>query len=173
MNKVVSIIAKLAPTIGTVLGGPLAGTAIAAIEGAMGIKVTGTESEKQDQINAAISGATPDQLLALKNADNEFAAKMAELGFKDTETLAQLQVQDRESARNREVSVKDSTPRILAYILSIGALGVGIMALFHRLALDSSLAGMVIGYIFSEAKSATAYYFGASPSVDLKNEPQK
>lgn len=174
MNKVLSVISKLAPVIGTVLGGPLAGTAISAIEGALGVKTSGaTQVEKENELAAAISGATPAQLLALKTADNDFAVKMAELGFHDTESLAALQVEDRKSAREREVSVKDNTPRVLAYILCAGALGVAYWLLVYGAKIDSTLGGMVMMHVFSEAKAATGYYFGASPSVDPKISTSK
>jgi len=169
-NSVLPAIAKLAPTIASAVGGPLAGTAVSFIEKALNVNTGGDLSQRQDSVAAAIAGATPDQLLALKQADNDFAVKMAELGFKDAEALAALGVQDRDSARKREMGVKDFTPRILAYLIIGTAFGVAYGVLFHKMIADSVLAGTVVGYLFSEARSVTSYYFGSSQGSAEKSK---
>ena len=78
-----NFLAQLVPTIAAAAGGPLAGSAAKMVEGALGIKIEPT----QEGIEKAVAGATPDQLLALKQADQQFALQMAELGFKDEEAL--------------------------------------------------------------------------------------
>ena len=81
-----SIIGAVAPWIGTALGGPLGGMAVEAAANALGISEKTTDAVKQ-----ALSGATPEQMLALKNADQTFALQMQALGFKqitDLETIA-------------------------------------------------------------------------------------
>ncbi|WP_257010206.1 hypothetical protein [Burkholderia ubonensis] len=52
---------------------------------------------RQDAVAAALTGATPEQLAALRRADQDYAAKMAELGFKDREALAQLAVEEEQA----------------------------------------------------------------------------
>ena len=61
---------KIAPMIATGLGSPIAGMAVSALEGALGLKVDGSSQDKQGALVAALSGATADQLLAIKAADN-------------------------------------------------------------------------------------------------------
>src|SRR5690349_11566998 len=99
------VVEKLAPTIATCVGGPLAGGAIAALEGVFGLTPSPNASidDRQSAVAAAISGATPEQLAAMRAKDQDYAVAMAQAGFKDTETLASLTVQDRVSARTMEV----------------------------------------------------------------------
>ena len=66
-------------------------------------KPDGSEAELPE----AAAKATPEQLLALKTAEQDFAVKMRELDI-DLERIANA---DRDSARNREVATKDWTPR--------------------------------------------------------------
>ena len=81
-----AILKTVAPWIGTALGGPLGGMAVTAAANALGLGDKTTDAIKQ-----AISGATPEQMLALKEADQAFSLQMQALGFKqvtDLETLA-------------------------------------------------------------------------------------
>ena len=59
----------MAPAIGTVLGGPLAGVATQAVVAALGLP----QNSPDDAIAAAVQNASPETLLALKNADKDFA----------------------------------------------------------------------------------------------------
>lgn len=160
-----NLIATVAPWIGTALGGPLGGMAIGAIGDALGL------SEKTEAtIKGALSGATPEQMLALKQADQAFALKMQELGFENEQKIAELAASDRDSARKREAAVQDWTPRILAYLL-IGAfisVIVGVLAGWGKA--DSVLAGTLIGYLSAKAEQVVAYYFGSSSGSDKKTE---
>jgi hypothetical protein len=123
-EQVGGVIAKLAPTIGAAVGGPLAGSAISVVENALGLKPQGNTPAGQDAIGTALGSATQEQLLALHQADNDFAAKMAALGFADAESIASLADADRASARLREVTAKDSTPRLLAIGVTLGFFGL-------------------------------------------------
>lgn len=78
------VVGAVAPWIGTALGGPLGGMAVAAVADALGL------SEKTEAaIQQAISGATPEQMLAIKQADQQFAARMQELGFANQQAAGQ------------------------------------------------------------------------------------
>ena len=70
-----SIVRTVAPVLGTAIGGPLGGLATRTIAGAL----LGDENATEDQIAAAVQSASPDQLLALKKADEEFKVRMKEL----------------------------------------------------------------------------------------------
>lgn len=83
------LLGTVAPWLATTLGGPLAGTAVKAITSALGLPGDSTE----DQISAALVNATPEQLLALKAADNQHAEVMQKLGFDHIEKLAALEEQ--------------------------------------------------------------------------------
>jgi hypothetical protein len=154
------IVGAVAPWIGTALGGPLGGMAVSAVADALGL------SEKTEEaIKQAISGATPEQMLAIKQADQQFAAHMQELGFQNIQVLAKLAADDRANARQREIATGDKTPRNLAYMLVGGAIAIGGFLLFGGLKLDSTLAGVVIGYLFNESGAVTTYYFGEAKQL--------
>lgn len=160
-----NLIATVAPWIGTALGGPLGGMAVNAIGDALGLS-----DKTEASIKAALSGATPEQMLALKQADQSFAEKMQELGFANEQKLAELAMQDRDSARKREAAVQDWTPRVLAYALvgAFIAVIVGVLGGWGKA--DSVLAGTLIGYLSAKAEQVVAYYFGSSSGSDKKTE---
>lgn len=154
---------SLAPIPGAGVAAPLVSAAVRALEQALGLSVTGNSSP--DDINAALSGASPETLLALKKADQQFIidCKRADI---DLEAVLQ---KDRASARDREIAVKDSTPRLLAtliisaFCVTVGAI-VG-FALADALHLDptaASLVGGVVGYLSAKGDTVIAYYFGSS-----------
>jgi ABC-type Fe3+-siderophore transport system permease subunit len=150
----------VAPTLASAVGGPLAGAATSAIIGALGLAPAAT----QEQAAAAVVGATPDQLLALKKADQDFAEKMGQLNL-DTEKLA---FDDLANARARETVVKDRTPAIMGFIILAGALAAAGAVLAGYVSETSLQAGVVIGYLFSEAKQVLGYYFGTTADGDAK-----
>ncbi len=153
------IISTVAPWLGTALGGPLGGLAVSAVADALQL-----EEKTEQAIQQALGGVTPDQMLAIKQADQQFAGRMQELGFASQQALAKISADDRANARAnaraREIATGDKTPRNLAYLLVLGALGTGAGLLFGGLRLDSTLAGVVIGYLFNEASAVTSYYYG-------------
>jgi hypothetical protein len=162
-NDIKGIVGSLAPTIATALGGPLAGSAVAALGAVFGLKDEGTFKDRQESIVAALSGATPDQLLALKKADQDYAVRMQELGFKNIEELEKLAAGDRDSARKREIEVKDNTPKVLAYALVLGFFSVLGFMLFANVPTGSrDLLNIMLGMLGTSFVSVTAYYFGSS-----------
>jgi hypothetical protein len=158
-----NVVAKLAPSIAAVLGGPLAGGAVAALEGVFGIKTDGTTEDKQTALVAAISGATPEQLLAIKKADQDYAVQMQTLGFKNVEALAALTMSDRDSARKREMDVKDNTPKILAYAITVGFFSILVFMLFATVPAGSrDILNVMLGTFGTGWAGVISYYFGSS-----------
>lgn len=163
IKSIGNMLATLAPSIAASFGGPLAGSAVQALEDVFGIKTTGTLDEKQKALVGAIQGATPEQLLAIKQADNDYAVKMAELGFKNVEALATLAVNDRDSARKREIEVKDNTPKILAYTITIGFFSILLFMLFRDVpAASRDILNVMLGTFGAGWSGVVAYYFGSS-----------
>jgi len=92
-----------------------AGTATTVVESTLGLKPQRNTSAGQTAIGDALGCATQDQLLALKNAANDFAVKMQALGFQDAESIASLAEADRASAR---VKSQPKTPRLPCWSLA-------------------------------------------------------
>jgi hypothetical protein len=167
-KDILGVVNKLAPTIAAGLGGPLAGGAVAALQKVFGLTEGGTTDDAQSALVAAISGATPDQLLAIKKADQDYAIRMQELGFKNIESLEALATTDRDSARKREVEVKDRTPKILAYAITVGYFAV--LAALMLGAVDESskdILYIMLGTLGTAWVGVINYYFGStSGSLD-------
>ena len=169
------ILKTVAPWISTAIAGPLGGMAIGWACDALGVP-----DKTQEGLKQALSGVTPEQMLALKNTDQDFAVKMQELGFKQISDLEAIAAGDRDSARKREMSLKDDTPKKLAYSIIGGFIGISILqffALFFWPEKASSipqsgwlLIGNVSGYLAAEAKQAAAYYFGTTSDSGRKTE---
>lgn len=157
-----AIVRTVAPTIATALGTPFMGVAVSAISNALLGKPDGT----QEEVSAAILGATPEQLLLLKKADREFAVEMKKL---DVE-LEKISAEDRSSARKREEVVKDKTPKVLAFIIVIGFMAMSVGVLSGWAKVETVLAGTIIGYISAKAELVLTYYFGSSAGSDRKTE---
>lgn len=168
MSNWKDVLKAVAPTIATVLGGPLAGAAVSALSQA----VLGKTDGKEEDIAAVVAGASPDVLLKIKEADAKLKLDLANAGIR----LEEIAAQDRASARQREVEVKDQTPRHLAWLVLLGffsVLGVqAYMALTNIIVpaevqrtLDISL-----GVLFAMVLAVKDYYFGTSASSSQKND---
>jgi hypothetical protein len=120
-------LAAVAPGLATAILGPMGGVAVRAIEGVFGL-----DNSTPEQLAQAVSGATPDQLLALKKADQDFTLNMKKLDI----DLERISADDRNSARNREASVKDRTPALLALLMTFGFFGTLLFMLLHPLPKD-------------------------------------
>lgn len=175
-TSALNVVKTLAPTIATVLGGPLAGGAVTALEGVFGItsQPNASTDDRQATLAAAISGATPQQLADMRKADQDYAVAMATAGFKDTETLASLAVEDRSSARSMQVSTRSLMPPILGGAIIVASIGAAAAILAGKVSYlnttEATMVGTVIGYLFSEAKAVLSFYFGSSSSSDRKTE---
>jgi hypothetical protein len=172
-SDALSVVEKLAPMIATGLGGPLAGGAVSMLEGVFGITPTASAStdDRQAALATAISGATPDQLLAMQKANQDYAVNMATIGFKDTESLAALAVQDRDSARAMQISTKSITAPTLACFITLGFFGVLGMMMFYPLPVATHDAMMLmLGALGTAWTGVVSYYFGSSAGSDRKTE---
>jgi hypothetical protein len=169
------LLKKTLPWIGAVATGGLPGLLIEAaaqVSNKIGKKVDPTLNGIAD----AVASATPDQLLALKQADNDFAVKMKQLGFTHEEELTTLAAGDRASARSREIAVKDNTPRNLAYIYTLGffaVLGGEIYIGLQHVALEPGAKmtlDMLFGALLGMVLGTKEYYFGTSTGSERKTE---
>lgn len=161
-DSVKSVLGAVAPALGTALGGPFGGMAASAIADALGLG----QSASDEEIKQTLARATPDQLLAIKKADQEFSLQMKSLDV-DFERIAQA---DRDSARKREIEVKDNIPAILAIAITIGFFGV----LGYLLGWGLPNAGgeallVMLGSLGTAWSGIIAYYFGSSAGSRTKD----
>lgn len=164
MDKLLDLVRTVAPSIASAVGGPLAGMATKAISEALLGKPDGTEQE----LLQAVDRATPEQLLALKKAEQDFAVQMRELDI-DLERIA---VADRDSARSREVKTKDWTPKALAGLITVGYFGALFYMLRNGLPQHGGSEAMLVmlGTLGTAWGGVVAYYFGSSAGSRAKDE---
>lgn len=161
------IVGAVAPTIATAIGGPLGGMAMKVVADVLGLPADSSEKD----VSKAMAAATPDQLLALKQADQDFAVRMRELDI-DLEKIA---ASDRDSARRREAQVRDWMPRVLAFVIVAGFMGTVFMVLLGYVEgmkdpLMATTVGTLIGFVSAKAEQVVAYYFGSSSSSQQKTQ---
>ena len=161
------IVGAVAPTIATAIGGPLGGMAMKVVADVLGLPA---ESSEKD-VSKAMAAATPDQLLALKQADQDFAVRMRELDI-DLEKIA---ASDRDSARRREAQVRDWLPRVLAFVVVAGFMATVFLVLLGYVdgmkdPLMATTVGTLIGFVSAKCEQVVAYYFGSSSSSQQKTQ---
>jgi hypothetical protein len=160
------VVRTTAPTIATVLtgGNPLAGMAVSAISTAL----LGKSDAPIEEVQAAIMGATPADLVKLKEADQVFKLEMARCGV----DLEEIAAKDRDSAREREIKTGDLTPRILAVVYTIGFFFLMGWILWKGIPAGNGTKEVVlilIGAIAAAVTQILNYYFGSSKGSSDKN----
>lgn len=133
----------------------MAGMAVKAIAGGLGLEPTATEAD----VSKALQGASPETLLALKEADQAFEVSMAEIGV----NLEEIAANDRNSARQREIATKDNAPKILAAVIVLGffsTLGVVAFATISPAAMPA--VNILLGSLTALLIQVGNYYFGSS-----------
>jgi hypothetical protein len=156
------LIENVAPTIATALGGPVAGMAVKALSSAL----LGHGDGSQDDITSALSNATPDQIAAIKRADNDFKIQMEQLKI----DLVKIAADDRASARQMQMAVRSQLVPTLAVIIITSFVGVTIGTLMGYAKVESALAGTLIGYLSAKAELILSFYFGSSADSEKKSE---
>ena len=153
LNAIKGLVGAVAPTLGTALGSPLGGAAMSLIAEKLGVK------NEPKAIEKAVQGATPDQLLALKEAEQSFSAQMKSLDI----DIFSLETKDIQDARNAHKG--DWTPKVLA---------IGILLLFAGYAVlitvsppvESTIPSLLIGAMSSTLAAVVSYFFGSSHKKD-------
>jgi len=155
-----SILRTVAPAIGTALGGPFGGMAAKAVSELL----LGKPDATADELSAAIQNATPEQLAELKRIDNEFKINMRKLDV----DLEKIHSDDRNSARQREMLLRDNVPSLLAVLTMMAFFGyIGFVTFWTGPVIeDKSFINIAIGWLGGTASTVIAYYFGSSAGSD-------
>lgn len=164
MNDWKGILASVAPALATALGGPLAGIATKALAD----KLLGNPAATQEEVEAAVTGMKPADLVRLREIDAEFKKSMVEAGIK----LEAIASADRDSARQREIKTGDSwTPRGLAILVVVGWMAVQGFLLNH--VIDGTmreLIARVLGTLDGALMLVLSYFFGSSANSKQKDD---
>ena len=150
-----SLVGAVAPTIGTALGGPMGGMAANMIADVLGVPNTPKAIEK------AIQEATPEQMLELKKAGQDFELQMKELDV----DVFKLETADIQDARGK--FSKDWTARIMGVAVVGGFMGYIFLVTIQPPEQNSeALINLVLGYLGGLASAVISFYFGASHKQD-------
>ncbi len=152
------------------LGGPVGTIAASVLGKALGVdKIPATGDGISNAMAAAF--ADPAQRAALIQAEQQFQAQMAELGYKDAEELAATDAADRASARQREMTIKDRIPAILALGITSGFfLLLFIMLKFPPPPASEKVMDIMLGALTTAWIAVVTYYFGSSAGSAQKTD---
>ena len=154
------ILTKIAPTVATALGSPVAGVAVELLQQAFGI------SDK-DQLDAKLSNMSSDDILKLKQAEIDLQVKLKQLDI----DLFATEVKDRDSARQMQTSTKDMTPTILAYAITLGFFGLLAVMMFVSLPVSTmQIVNILVGSLGASWGSVISFYFGSTAGSKMKTE---
>ena len=150
-----NIVGAVAPTLGTAIGGPMGGMAANMLADVLGVP------NDQKSIEKAIQNATPEQMLELKKAEQQFEVQMKELDV----DVFKLETQDKQNARS--MFSKDWTARIIGLFTIGGFLGYIFLVTLQPPEQNSeALINLVLGYLGGLASAIISFYFGASHTPD-------
>lgn len=165
-NPVLSKLFPFLTTAATYVGGPLGTAAANALGAALGV---GKANPSQDTLAAAYLTASPDQILAAKKQEEDFAIKMKELGFQHAEQMESIFAADRASARAREVALKDKFVPVLAAFIVLSFTLVVIVLIRGWGKIEAAFAGTLVGYLAANAQVVVNYYYGSSAGSASKS----
>lgn len=152
------IVRKVAPALGTVLGGPLAGMAVKTI----GDKLLGNPNATEDELEAAIAAASPADLIRLREIDKSFEKEMRALDI----DVFRLEVEDRKSAR--DLYRTNYWPQvILSGVFIVGYLSTLWVVLAGKVNpnLTPEMLGMaqvILGVLTAAVPQILSFWFGSS-----------
>jgi hypothetical protein len=164
------LLSTVAPMLGTALGGPLCGAAASILVSKLG---GNTDPKDPAAVQEALAQAvmTPDGLAKLKEAEMDFQVQMKTLDIKSVYDLEKLDTDDRSSARQREMTIRDKIPAYLAAGVTTGFFGLLYYLLRHSPPADSKdVLNIMLGSLGTAWVSIIAYYFGSSSGSAAKNE---
>jgi hypothetical protein len=153
----------IAPTIATVLGGPLAGMAVEAIGAAFGMTDATQERVKDIMQSGQMTG---EQIAALKIAEQQLVVKLKELDL----DVDRIHATDRDSARKMQMAVGSRIPGVLAILITCGFFGIliGMMVGAFKVS-DNQAMLIMLGALGAAWGAVVNYYYGSSRGSEQKS----
>lgn len=161
-NDFLGILKSVAPGLATALLGPLGGMAVTAIGSALGVS-----EPTQEKIQQALSGATPEDLLKVKQAEQQFQKDMRALDI----DLERISASDRDSARKMAVETKAWTPAVLSWLIIVATLGLEGFILVNAVPaqVNDLVAGRILGTLDMAFMTVLTFWLGTSNSSRNKD----
>lgn len=156
-DKVKQVVGQIAPALAGTLGSPAAGVAVKVLCGVFGMDAA---AATPDTLAAAVQGATPEQIAAIRAADDAHAEAMAkiamdavgqEVGAEQAEMADARGLADKEIARGNQVTI--GLAAAVRPLWGLGALALFGASVVMSLPLDPEKADII--------KTVVEFYFGA------------
>jgi uncharacterized membrane protein YeaQ/YmgE (transglycosylase-associated protein family) len=158
-SAIKGIVGGLAPTLGATLGGPLGATA-----GKVLAEVLGCDPSAK-AIDDRLRQATPEDLVAIKEAELKYAAKMEELGV----DMFELETIDKQDARRHFAG--DWTARAIGILSILGFIAyIFTVTIMPPTANSETIGSLVLGYMGGMVSAVISFYFGASQAQSNPTE---
>ena len=166
LARVGEAIADVAPTVAGALGGPLAGAAADALRRVVLGDEAGGEGG-DDALAEAVAARDPQTLLALRRAEHEFRRAVLDARVE----AERVHANDRDSARAREVAVRDRTPALLGGAVIAGFFAALALMLWRELPSGTEPAhAIMLGALSTMTGAVVNYYFGSSAGSKAKDK---
>lgn len=162
------LVGTVAPTIASVFGTPLVGVGVKALCVALGLNPSGSTEIDQTALEAKLAGATPQDLLAIKNAEQQFIKDMKGLDIE----LAKLELQDVDSARKMQTATKSWGPAILAAvaILTVIVLAYYVIVTPSINEYAKGVVLLILGRFLGYIDQVFQFDFGTTRSSRIKDD---
>lgn len=154
----------LAPTAAALLGGPLAGMAVKFLGDAIGL----SGATEETLVGILQSGSmSPEQVAAVKKADNDLKVRLKELDIKIDEIAAA----DRANAREMLISTRSWVPALLSistvagFFILLGGAAAGYFQLT-----GSDVMMLLLGVLARETASVYQFWLGSSSGSQHKTD---
>lgn len=185
-------IGSIAPTLATMMGGPLAGAAVSALTGAFGLTSTGDQSKDLGAITAVVQGGTmtPEVIAAVRKADQDHEATMGQqnidlkkLNADHELAMVQTFTGDTQDARKTFGQQKAIFWLGIAVLLTFAIVMCAVLGASYQLlqggitikdvsvvAAIAGMVGSVVGYVAANAQQVVGYFFGSSAGSSNKTD---
>jgi hypothetical protein len=131
----------------------------------------GNPDAKPEDIPGLLAQANPEQIAAIKKADQDFQVRMTELGFANVEALAKLAVDNTKDARDMQKQTRSMVPAMLTGITVVGFFTLLIGAAAGQFALaGSDVLMLLLGVLARETASVYNFWLGSSDGSRQKTE---
>jgi hypothetical protein len=124
-----------------------------------------------DDAGAALLNAPPEVRAQLQAEENRHKEVMAQMGINSIQEYERIMAGDRASAREREMTLKDKIPAILAIGITLGFFGLlFIMLKFPPPPASEKVMDIMLGALTTAWIAVVTYYFGSSAGSARKTE---
>lgn len=163
------LIRNIAPSLAMALPPPFNAIGAVAIREALALGVDSTDQA----VESAILSASPEQIAQIKIKELEVQAQFNQLQIRQEEIAAENEktaAMDRDSARRRQVDLKDQTPTILSIIILCGYFSVQWYILTQPIAVEMrEIVMRSLGTLDMLVGMGCSYFLGSSASSHRKD----